>query len=157
MLETREASNKLKPYMGHIRSSKSRLVNQASIYESIFSPTVQPKGFIKCSNDLLLRDSFHVSKNEDSPRKLISQCKRSTKSDNTKFETISVFVTRTISLEEQLQELQRKLVEKDAEIERLIIQLAKQASISKQKGVDKIMILMEGKIIFVLSNIKLLL
>ncbi|PON86524.1 hypothetical protein TorRG33x02_177180 [Trema orientale] len=44
-----------------------------------------------------------------------------------------VFITGTISIEEQLQELRRRLVEKEAKIECLTTQLAKQASISKLK------------------------
>ncbi|PON53374.1 hypothetical protein PanWU01x14_202560, partial [Parasponia andersonii] len=81
-------------------------------------------------NGLFYKDFVLANKNNDPPRKLISQY------DNTESKIMSVFVIRTTSLEEQLQELRRMLAKKEAEIECLTTQLAEQVNKSKQKKVE---------------------
>ena len=56
-------------------------------------------------------------------------------SDESDSEDMPILVTSTTNLEEQLQELQRKLIEKDAEIATLAARVASQASTSARTQV----------------------
>ena len=56
-------------------------------------------------------------------------------SDESDFEDMPILVTSTTNLEEQLQELQRKLIEKDVEIAALVARVASQASTSARTQV----------------------
>ena len=65
----------------------------------------------------LYEDSESIFQEEDFLEILINQFGKVLKiSDESDFEDLPVLVTSTINLEEQFQELQRKLIEKDAEI-----------------------------------------
>ncbi|KAF4380709.1 hypothetical protein F8388_017063 [Cannabis sativa] len=90
---------------------------------------VQSKSFIKCSSDSY-RNVPSTNHEKTFPRK-------SMRCNNIESNSMSVFVIGTMSLEEQIEELQRKLAEKDAEVEYLTTQLDKQASLSKQKQVEQ--------------------
>ncbi|XP_075655888.1 uncharacterized protein LOC142626006 [Castanea sativa] len=84
----------------------------------------------------LYGDSESIFQEEDFPEILINQFGKVLKiSDESDSKDMPVLVTSTTSLEEQLQELQKKLIEKDAEIAALAAQVTSQASTSARTHV----------------------
>ncbi|KAF4380014.1 hypothetical protein G4B88_030006 [Cannabis sativa] len=121
--------NKPKQYMRQVVCSKLHPVRKCLAYKCPSFLAVQSKSFIKCSSDSY-RNVPSTNHEKTFPRK-------SVRCNNIESNSMSVFIIGTMSLEEQIEELQRKLAEKDAEVEYLTTQLAKQASLSKQKQVEQ--------------------
>ena len=125
-----EVNKSPRPYSGPITCSRACLMSQSIIDESSISTTSSDN--METQSDFhspLFGDSKSIFQEEDFPKILINQFGKELKiSNESDSEDMLVLVTSTTSLEEQLQELQRKLIEKDAKIASLATQVASQAS-----------------------------
>ena len=113
-----EVNKSPRPYLGPITHSRARAMSQSIIDDSSISTisfdTMETQSDF---HSPLYEDSDSIFQEEDFPRILINQFGKVLKiSNESDSEHMSVLVTSTTNLEEQLQELQRKLIENDAEI-----------------------------------------
>ena len=107
-----------RPYSGPITRSRAHAISQSIIDDSsistISSDTMEMQSDF---HSPLYGDSEFIFQEEDFPGTLINQFGKVLKiSDESDSEDMPVLVTSTTNLEEKLQELQRKLIEKDVEI-----------------------------------------
>ena len=119
MTEIYEEANKSpRPYLGPITCSRARAMSQSIIDDSSISTTsFDTMEMLSDFHSPLYGDSESIFQEEDFPGILINQFGKVLKiSDESDSEDMPVLVTSTTNLEEQLQELQRKLIDKDAEI-----------------------------------------
>nr|POE93166.1 hypothetical protein CFP56_40319 [Quercus suber] len=113
-----EVNKPPRPYSGPITRSRARLMSQSIIDDSSISTTSSDT--METQSDFhspLYGDSESIFQEEDLTKILINQFGKVLKiSNESDSEDMPVLVTSTTSLEKQLQELQRKLIEKDAKI-----------------------------------------
>jgi len=132
-----EVNKSPRPYSGPITRSRACLMSQSIIDDSLISTTSSDT--METQSDFhspLYGDSKSIFQEEDFPEILINQFGKVLKiSDESDSKDMSVLVTSTTNLEEQHQELQRKLIEKDVEIATLVAQVASQASTSARTHV----------------------
>ena len=125
-----EVNKSPRPYSGPITRSRARLMSQSIIDDSLISITSSDT--METQSDFhspLYEDSESIFQEEDFLEILMDQFGKVLKiSNESDSEDMLVLITSTTNLEEQLQELQRKLIEKDAEIAALTAQVASQAS-----------------------------
>nr|POE93159.1 hypothetical protein CFP56_40312 [Quercus suber] len=118
-----EVNKTPKPYSGPIARSRAHLMSQSIIDDSSISTT--SSNSMETQSDFhspLYEDSESIFQEQDFLEILINQFGKVLKiSNESDSEDMPVLVTSTTSLEEQLQELQRKLIEKDVEIAALAI------------------------------------
>nr|POF02863.1 hypothetical protein CFP56_10921 [Quercus suber] len=129
-----EINESPRPYSSPITHSRAHAMSQSIIDDSSISTTSSDT--METQSDFHsppYRDSESIFQEEDFPGILINQFGKVLKiSDESDSEDMPVLVTSTTNLEEQLQELQRKLTEKDAEIAALAAQVASQANSSSR-------------------------
>ena len=132
-----EVNKPSRPYLGPITRSKAHLMSQSIIDDSSNYSTSSDTEKIQSSiRNPLYGDLESIFQEEDFPKNLMDQFDKVLNiTDESDSEYMPVLVTGTTSLEEQLQELQRKLIEKDAEIAALAARMASQASSSAQTHV----------------------
>ena len=121
-----EVNKSPRPYSGPITRSRACAMSQSIINDSSISTTSSDT--MEMQSDFhspLYRDSESIFQEEDFLEILMDQFGKVLKiSDESDSEDMPVLVTSTTNLEEQLQELQRKLIEKDAEIAALAARVA---------------------------------